>query len=169
MNIVLNFIKPEYETPITISGNSLSELSDRIDKTIGRRPHDVYISVDDNKASLKEIEEIEEIASMLLMKGHFLVQNKYCPRVDIVANDEDHYILDSQHFYVSSLHPNMLDMLFNAFYGGHKMNAMLKLTGRFQYTYFGSKNKQEWVRKIGCKVEDHFNKRLKGRKNSKED
>jgi hypothetical protein len=169
MNIVLNFIRPEYETPISISGNSLLELSDRIDKTIEKKAHDVYISVDDNKATLEEIEKIEEIASMLLMKGHFLAQSKYCPNVDIVANDEDHYILDSQHFYMSSLNPNMLDMLFNAFYGGHKMNAMLKLTDGFQYTYFDSKNKQEWVRKVGYKVEDHFNKRLKELKNSKKD
>lgn len=169
MNILLKFIRQEYETPIVISGNSLSELSDRIDKTIEKKAYNVYISVNDNKATLKEIEKLEEIASMLLMKGHFLAQSKYCPNVDIVANDEDHYILDTQHFYVSSLHPNILDVVFNAFYGGHKMNAMLKLTDRFQYTYFNSKNKQEWARKVGYKVEDHFNKRLKELKNSEED
>lgn len=162
---VLTFMKPEWETPIAIPGDSISELSDRINKTIEKRSHDVYISVDEDEVVR---EEIEEVASMLLMKGHFLAQVKYCPKVSIFADDKDHCTLDSQFFYVSSLHPKMLDIIFNVFYGGDRLSDMLSLIDRFQYVYFDPKNKQDWVRKVGYKVEEHFNERLKEFKNSEE-
>jgi hypothetical protein len=161
MKFALTFIRPEYETPIAVSGDTLSELSDKIDETIEKRAHDVYISA----AKDANQDELEEIASMLLIKGHFLRQNKYCPRIDIFANVKGEDILDSQDFYVSSLHPNILDILFNAFYGGNRLTTMFNHTIRFQYVYFDPKSKKKWTREVGYKIEEHFNKRLKELKN----
>lgn len=164
MKFALTFIRPEYETPILIPGNTLSELSDRIDKTIERRPHDVCISAigeDTNQ------DELKEIASMLLMKGHFLLQNKYCPRVDIFANDKSNCVLDHLQFYVSSTHQNLLDIIFNAFLGGDKFNTMIKRTDRFQYAYFDPQTKHDWIYNVGCIVKDHFNRKLEYKKEIK--
>jgi hypothetical protein len=158
---ILIFTKPEWKMPIVVNGDTIDELCYRVDNTIKDEGCDVSIAA---RTDDVDRNEVQEIASMLLIKGHRLVQNDLYVQVDIFAKDNSGRTIESWCPTVSSISEKTLDSIYDSLFGNCKQQALLTQVKELRYGYFNPHITRDWSKLVGYKVEKHFNKRLKGRK-----
>ncbi len=158
---ILIFTEPEWKVPIVVTGDTVGELCYRVDNTINDKGCDVSIAA---RTDDVDRNEIQEIASMLLIKGHRLVQNDLYVQVGIFAKDNSGRTIDSWWPTVSSISEKALDGIYDSLFGNRKQQVLLEQVKELRYGYFNPHVTRDWSKLVGYKVEDHFNKRLKERK-----
>lgn len=158
---ILVFTKPKWKVPIVIAGDDAAELDARVDRNIKDEDCDVSIAA---RTDSVDINVVQEITAMILVKGHHLsqVQNDLYVQTSVFAIDYDGHILDSWWPTVSSISEKALDVIYDSLFGSYKQQALLAQTKEFRYGCFNEQTNQDWTKLVGNKIEKHFNKRLKG-------